>query len=285
MKNINLDVPEVKKLITDAKKKKLGWGIKFTKKNGCCFACANNNYKSVKYVVGKEVAIDNVDTSSTDCSTGIHLGKDFIGAGDYNIPERIFFCTFKKKDLYGEGADTWRVGKCLVVKELPQWLGYGPKGKEIIKKIGKKFTKAQLAKYNPYQATKLPTAKKIASAVRSQVEGQVWGQVGDQVWGQVEYQVAYQVRSQVQDQVEGQVWGQVRSQVQGKVQSQVWNQVRNQVRATSYWAVNIYFNLGISHWFGDFLKLGIMIVYTGGKAKVFGKKGEYLGEYDQEELK
>jgi hypothetical protein len=60
--------------------------------------------------------------------------------------------------------------------------------------------------------------------------------------------------------------------------------VWNQVRITSYWAVNIHFNLGISHWFGDLLKLGVMIIFVQGKIKVFGKKGKFLGEYDKKDF-
>jgi hypothetical protein len=41
----------------------------------------------------------------------------------------------------------------------------------------------------------------------------------------------------------------------------------------------------MNHWFFDFLKLGVMIVFVQGKVKVFGKKGKYLGEYDMEDFK
>ena len=85
---------------------------------------------------------------------------------------------------------------------------------------------------------------------------------------------------QVGDQVGGQVWEQVWDQIW----DQIWDQVGDQVWATSYWAINIHFDLGISHWFGDFLKLGVMVIFVNGKVKIFGKKGKYLGEYDQKEI-
>jgi hypothetical protein len=61
--------------------------------------------------------------------------------------------------------------------------------------------------------------------------------------------------------------------------------VWDQVLAVSYWAINIHFDLGIKHWFGDFLKFGVMLIFVNGKVKVFGKNGKYLGEYGEEELK
>jgi len=81
-----------------------------------------------------------------------------------------------------------------------------------------------------------------------------------------------------------QVRAQVRAQVGAQVGAQVWAQVRDQVRATSYWAIKVVLGLPIKHWFFDFLKLGIMIVFVKGKVKVFGKKGIYLGEYNQSDL-
>ena len=193
-----------------------------------------------------------------------------------------------------------------VVKSLPIWLGYGPNGKKILTKVRKKFDPEQ---YNPYQATKLPTIKQLSrlgmwdqvwdqveaqvgSQVEAQVEDQMWDQVGyrvrSQVWDQVEDQVWDQVEDQVWDQVRNQVWDQVEDQVGYQVGYQVRSQVRSQVgyqvRATSYWAINIRYNLGVSHWFGEFLKLGVVAVFVNGKVKIFGKKGKYLGEYDQEEF-
>lgn len=70
-----------------------------------------------------------------------------------------------------------------------------------------------------------------------------------------------------------------------QVGDQVGDQVRDQVWATSYWGIKITLGLPIHHWFFDFLKLGVMIVFVKGKVKVFGKGGKYLGEYDESELK
>ena len=70
-----------------------------------------------------------------------------------------------------------------------------------------------------------------------------------------------------------------------QVRGQVWDQIGDQVWATSYWAVKITLGLPIKHWFFDFLKLGVMILFVSGKVKVFGKKGKFLGEYDEEEFK
>lgn len=66
---------------------------------------------------------------------------------------------------------------------------------------------------------------------------------------------------------------------------QVGDQVRGQVGAASYWGIKVALNLNIKHWFFDFLKLGIIIVFVEGKVKIFGKKGIYLGEYDEKDLK
>jgi len=194
--------------------------------------------------------------------------------------------------------------KSLAMKVSPKLLTYQDKIKSF---------KYSDKKFNPYQATKLPPVEEIKKAipvkvrnqvwsqvwsqVRSQVWSQVWSQVGSQVWsqvgGQVWSQVGGQVRSQVGDQVwsqvwgqvggqvGGQVWGQVRSQVGGQVGGQVWSQVW----AVSYWGIKTQLGLSIKHWFFDFLKLGIMIVFVKGKAKVFGKKGKFLGEYDIKEFK
>ena len=169
-----------------------------------------------------------------------------------------------------------------------------------------KFKKQPIEKYNPYQATKLPSLKKLRSFKKlDQVRDQVWAQVGDQVWDQVRDQVGAQVRDQVwdqvrdqvrdqvgdqvRDQVRDQVGAQVRDQVWAQVRDQVWDQVRDQVGdqvwATSYWAVKLTLGLPVKHWFFDFLKLGVMIVFVKGKAKIFGKKGKYLGEYNESDLK
>ena len=173
-----------------------------------------------------------------------------------------------------------------------------PKFKKLTKKVNpllltyqdkiNKFKKQPIEKYNLYKATKLPTLKSIKKAipkkVRNQVRDQVWNQVRNQVWNQVWDQVWNQVWNQVGDQVRNQVRNQVRDQVWNQVRNQVRDQVWNQVGAISYWAVKIVLGLPIKHWFFDFLKLGVIIVFVKGKAKVFGKKGKYLGEYSQENL-
>ena len=126
------------------------------------------------------------------------------------------------------------------------------------------FKEDDIEKYNPYQATKLPSKKilvpfmdKVRDKVRDKVSDQVSYQVWDQVWDQVSYQV----------------------------RDQVWDQVRDQVRATSYWGVKIALDLPVKHWFFDFLKLGVMIIFVKDKVKIFGKKGMYLGEYDESEFR
>ena len=212
-----------------------GCGIKFTQKDGFDFRTGK-----VFYEVGKWLEQKGAKNDGEECGVGLHLGKSFIGAGNYNTPDKIFFCLFEKKDFCGEGDDKIRVSKLLTVCELPQWLGYGKNGKKIVGKIGESINPED---YNPYQATKLPTIEAIKDKMKNPL-----AQVGDQVWAQV--------RAQVGD--------------------QVW--------AVSYWSVNIHFELGISHWFGDFLSLGIMPIFVNGKMKVFGKKGMYLGEYDDSEL-
>ena len=151
------------------------------------------------------------------------------------------------------------------LKDVPDEWGHlltDPKLKGLAKKVNPKlllyqdkieeFKKTPIEKYNPYQATKLPTLKKLKSTKLAQVGAQVRAQVRAQVWDQV--------------------WAQVRAQV--------WDQEY----ATSYWGVKVALNLPIAHWFFDFLKLGVMIVFVQGKVKVFGKKGKYLGEYDEKDL-
>ena len=66
--------------------------------------------------------------------------------------------------------------------------------------------------------------------------------------------------------------------------AQVWDQVRDQEYSTSYWGVKVALNLPIKHWFFDWLKLGVIIVIVNKKVKIFGKKGKFLGEYDEREI-
>jgi hypothetical protein len=277
------------------------FGIKFTKKSGYDFYTGKVLYKE-----GKTIEELRAIKSEERCAVGLHLGFDFKSTGNYNIPEKIFFCIYNKEDLCHTHTDKVRVSKLQVIAELPRWLGYGIKGKEILKKINKKFNPE---KYNPYKATKLPSLEDIKNTglrnqVKNQVGDQVWDQVGDQVgdqvWDQMRNKVKNQVGNQVWDQVRNhvwnQVWNQVLNQVRNQVMNQVWDQVGNQVwnqvlnqvwdqmRITSYWAINIYFNLGITHWISKLLDLGIMVIFVQGKIKVFGKNGKYLGEYNESDL-
>lgn len=220
-----------------------GWGIKFTKQSGYSYYVNEKTNKPVKYTVGKWVEELDALKDGAKCGHGLHLGKDFIGAGNYGLPINTFFCLYDNKDVCGEGSDKIRVRRLLTVARLPKWLGYGPNGNKLLAGLKKGFYPE---KYNPYQATKLPSIKDFKPFSRSL----------------------------------SQVWGQVR----GQVRDQVWGQVGDQVGTASYWALNIYFNLGISHWLGEFLKLGVMVIFVNGKVKVFGKKGKYLGEYDESEI-
>ena len=79
-------------------------------------------------------------------------------------------------------------------------------------------------------------------------------------------------------------WQMLRSLRPDQVRAQVRAQVGDQVWATSYWAIKMTFGLPIKHWFFDFLKLGVMVVFVQGKVKVFGKNGKYLGEYDEKDF-
>jgi len=289
-----------------------GWGIKFVRKDSKDFYTGK-----IKYKVGSWLEQEDTPRNDEACDVGLHLGKSFIGAGNYNLPERILFCMFSKKDLCGQDNDKVRVSKLKVLCELPRWLGYGTNGKKFVSKIGRKI---DFEKYNPYQSTKLPPVNKlkkfldqagtqVKDQVRDQIWAQVWDQVGDQVGDQVWAQVRTQVRAQIWDQVGNQVGDQVWDQVRDQVWAQVWDQartqvgdqagdqvgdqvwaqpgtqVKDQVWTTSYWAVNSYFDLGLSHWFGKFLKLGVMVIFVEGKLKIFGKKGKFLGEYDEKEFK
>ena len=175
-----------------------------------------------------------------------------------------------------------------------------PKFKTLAKKVNPKliiyqdkivkFKKTPIERYNPYQATKLPKLEQLKqyknlAQVRDQMWDQVWAQVGDQVWAQVGDQMRDQVGDQMWAQVWDQVWDQVRAQVGAQVWAQVGDQVRDQVGATSYWGIKIALDLPIKHWFFDFLKLGVMIIFVKGKVKIFGKRGVFLGEYDEKDLK
>ena len=278
-----------------------GWGIKFTKKDGSDFRTGK-----IFYEVGKMLEQNDAEKDGADCGVGLHLGKSFIGAGNYAVPEKVFFCMYSEDDFCGESNDKVRISKLKVLAELPLWLGFGTK--KIHENMTKNFDPED---YNPYQATKLPTLKTIKDKIKeplklfgdqvwaqagyqvgsqvraqvwAQVGSQVWAQVGDQVWAQDGYQVGDQVVAQVRAQVGDQVWAQVGDQVWAQAGYQVGDQVGAQVDTTSFWAVNIHFELGVSHWFGDFLSLGIMPIFVNGKMKVFGKKGKYLGEYDMSEF-
>jgi hypothetical protein len=244
-----------------------GYGIKFTQKDGSDFRTGE-----VFYEVGKWIEQKGAEKDGADCGVGLHLGKSFIGAGNYNTPDKILFCIYHKDALCGEGSDKVRVSRLLTVSELPQWLGYGENGKNIVSKIGKEFDPEQ---YNPYQATELPSLKTIKEKLKSPL---------DQVRAQVRDQIRKQVGSQICDQVRKQICDQVRKQVCDQVWDQVGDQVWDRIWATSYWFINVHFELGISHWFGDFLSLGIMPIFVNGKMKIFGKKGMYLGEYDEKEF-
>jgi hypothetical protein len=182
-----------------------------------------------------------------------------------------------------------------------------------------KDIKKQLSEYtpiNPITAEVMPPKDKIRELiaqvrtqvwdqVRTQVGTQVWDQVWDQVWAQVRTQVGTQVWDQVWDQVRDQVWDQVRDQVGtqvwdqvwtqvgdqvwDQVRDQVWDQVRDQVgdqvRVCAYYAVKLFMNLPYEHPAFDLTRLGIIVVNTFGKIKVFGKGGKFLGEFEDDEPK
>lgn len=211
-----------------------GWGIKYTQKNGTDHRTGKVLYKS-----GIVLEEPSAPKNNESCTTGLHLGDSFIGAGNYGFPGKIFFCIYDKENICHKDTDKVRVSKLTVLAELPTWLGYGLNGKKIFSKIEKNIN---LEKYNPYQATKLPSLKDIADTG-------------------------------------------VRAQVGAQVGAQVWDQVRAQVWATSYFAVSVHFELGITNWFSKLLELGVMLIFVQGKIKVFGKKGKYLGEYNESELK
>ena len=259
---------------------KYGWGIKFANKGYKSFTAHSVTKKYINYKVGETIELKDAPKNGQECATGMHLGRDFAGAGNYHVPKKILFCIFDKKDICGRGNDKIRVRKLLVLAELPLWTGYGPKGYNVVPKLGKKVN---VEKYNPYQTSELPTKEVLKPFIKKM--SFVRAQVGDQVWDQVRAQVRAQVWDQLWDQVGDQVRAQVGAQVRAQVGDQVWDQVWDQVGATSYWAVNIHFDLGISHWFGDLLKLGVMIIFVQGKVKIFGKKGKYLGEYNESEFK
>ena len=230
-------------------KKGFGWGIKYTKKNGFDFYSGKKHYQ-----VGKWLEEEETNKSGEECSRGLHLGKTFAGAGNYNLPEKIYFCVYKTKNRFGDGTDKVRVSKLLPLFVCPRRLGYGPNGKVVLKNLNKKFNPEQ---YNPYQATKMPNKKRLIGLL-----DQVWDQVGDQVWDQVWDQVGDQVR----DQVWAQVW------------AQVWDQVWDQAGVCAYFAVKEFMGLDYEHPAFDLIRLGVMAIKVGKSTKIFGKNGKYLGD-------
>ena len=209
----------------------------------------------------KELVMDHYDTVGEDIIAGIDRRVAEKHAKD--LVKRHFSTQKQVVEWLKDNKDEW--GRVLEHGSPKMIAAISPVLSDWNKKI-KTFRPSK--KTNPYQATKLPTLRTLKSAIPVSV--------GDQVWAQV--------RDQVRDQVWAQVRAQVGDQVRAQVGDQVWDQVWAQVGATSYWAVKITLGLPIKHWFFDFLKLGVMIVFVNGKAKVFGKNGMYLGEYDQDEL-
>jgi hypothetical protein len=102
------------------------------------------------------------------------------------------------------------------IKFFPE-VGIEAKYGDIFNKLGKKIDPE---KYNPYQATKLPTKEELKPFIKK--TDQVWDQVRNQVRNQVGNQVWDQVRNQVGDQVWNQVGNQVWDQVRNQVGNQVW---------------------------------------------------------------
>ena len=257
-----------------------GFGIKYIRKNYTDFYSGKK-----KYIVGTKLKQIGTTFDGEDCGIGLHVGKSFVGAGNYDCPERILVCMFNKKDIAGSGGDKIRVSKLLPIYELPVWCGY----------INKDYYKRLKNHKSPINTTVLPAKKVIQKHLWdqnwTQVRNQVETQVGNQVWAQGMYQVETQVGNQVWTQVKAQVWDQVETQVgnrvwdqvETQVGNQVWAQVRNQVW-DQVWAIyNILlasmFDIPVHHWYTDFLKLGIIVIFIDDKMKVFGKKGKYLGEY------
>ena len=185
------------------------------------------------------------------------VAKDILAKIDENKAQKLVEQSVKKNFNTDAKLAKW-------LKKVPdEWDKlFEPKFYSLAKKVNpllntfkekmEKFKKQPIGKYNPYQAEKLPNLKTIKKAMPKKVGDQVWDQVGDQV------------RAQVGD--------------------QVWDQVGDQVRAVSYWGIKIALSLPIKHWFFDWLKLGIIVVFVQGKVKVFGKKGKYLGEYDKKDF-
>ena len=266
-------------------------------------------------------ALHGVGTSShTEAAEKLRIKEDHYMKSEYHWWDKQFvpdhYDEFGKSILRENGVDIDKavsIAELYVKKnfrtqaQLVAWLKKTPSEwgrlmasdmESLAKKVNpklvlyqskiKKFKKTPLEKFNPYQATKLPSLKEMKKRLPAQVRDQVWAQVRDQVWAQVSDQVRAQVRDQVWAQVRDQVWAQVRDQVWAQVRDQVWAQVRDQVWdqvwATSYWAVKVTLGLPIKHWFFDFLKLGVMVVFVKGKVKVFGKKGKYLGEYNESDF-
>ena len=185
------------------------------------------------------------------------VAKDILAKIDEKKAQRLVEQSVKKNFNTQDKLAKW-------LKKVPdEWDKLlEPKFYSLAKKVNpllitfkekiEKFKKQPIEKYNPYQAKKLPNLKTIKKAMPKKVR----------------------------DQVRDQVWDQVRDQVR----DQVWDQIWDQVGAVSYWGIKVALSLPIKHWFFDWLKLGIMVIFVRGKAKVFGKKGMYLGEYDEKDL-
>jgi len=163
-----------------------------------------------------------------------------------------------------------------------------------LKKI-EDFKKDDIEKYNPYQATELPSKQElepfiaqvtdqVGGPITNQIQNQIQNQIWDQFWNQFRNEATEQIWSKTMNKIRDRMWNQIWNQFRSKVRNEATYQVWNQIWATSYWGIKMALDLPINHWFFDFLKLGVMIVFVGDKVKVFGKNGKYLGEYDKSEF-
>lgn len=65
-----------------------------------------------------------------------------------------------------------------------------------------------------------------------------------------------------------------------RIESDLWRVMWDYKRATAGSYIKERENLPIKHWFFDFLKLGVIVIFDGDRIRIYGKDAEYIGEYN-----
>jgi hypothetical protein len=65
------------------------------------------------------------------------------------------------------------------------------------------------------------------------------------------------------------------------VGASVWDSVWEQSYIAGYLAIIEFMHLDYEHPAFDLIRMGVVVAIVDGKVKVFGKKGKFLGEFDE----